>query len=268
MSGGLTELRATHVPVLTDFPLEVHPYRKWWGTHWRLVELADLAVPPDTPGIDAAFDQELSWLAAAEHRARIVVIDGLVRRCASQEGNAVYAAAKLGRAQVVRSVVADLLEWQWPDGGWNCDRGASGRRSSFHESVTPALGLVAYADATGDEDARAAARRTAELLLEHRLVFSTKTGDVVDPSWAKPHYPPYWHYDVLQGLRLLHALHLLEEPRAADALDIMRITRRRDGKFSGPSWVSGRQRGAVDWGRGAANMMLNLRVEDILAAAP
>jgi hypothetical protein len=23
-----------------------------------------------------------------------------------------------------------LVAWQWPDGGWNCDLGASGRRSS------------------------------------------------------------------------------------------------------------------------------------------
>ncbi|TDD69306.1 hypothetical protein E1262_13375 [Jiangella aurantiaca] len=26
---------------LLDFPAGTHPYAKWYGTHWRLVELAD-----------------------------------------------------------------------------------------------------------------------------------------------------------------------------------------------------------------------------------
>ena len=56
-----------------------------------------------------------------------------------------------------------LVEWQWPDGGWNCDPRASGRRSSFHESLAPAWGLHEYWLATGAEWARDASRRAAEL---------------------------------------------------------------------------------------------------------
>jgi hypothetical protein len=54
----------------------------------------------------------------------------------------------------------------WPDGGWNCDARARGRRSSFHESLTPAWGLFEYWQATGDADARQAALRAAELFLQ------------------------------------------------------------------------------------------------------
>ena len=71
---------------------------------------------------------------------RIQVIDGLARRCASQEGNALAVACRLGMAHDPRAelLARSLAGWQWPDGGWNCDPRASGRRSSFHESLAPA----------------------------------------------------------------------------------------------------------------------------------
>jgi hypothetical protein len=55
-----------------------------------------------------------------------------------------------------------LVAWQWPDGGWNCDLGASGRRSSFHESLAPAWGLHEYGLATGATWAQQGAARAAE----------------------------------------------------------------------------------------------------------
>ena len=33
--------------------------------------------------------------------------------------------------------------------------------------------------------------------------------------------PAYWHYDILQGLRLLKAVSLLDDSRAEDALDLV-----------------------------------------------
>lgn len=261
-------LASPRVRTLLEFP-DAHPYAKWWGTHWRLVALADLGVPPGTPSLARAVEQELEWLTSPKHRRRIHTVDGLVRRCASQEGNAVYACSKLGFASDprVRMLVESLLEWQWPDGGWNCDVQATGQRSSFHETVTPAIGLAAYHVATHDADALAGARRAAVLLLEHRLFRSLHSGEVIHPSWTKPHYPPYWHYDILQGLRLVEAVGYLDDPRAQDALDILGRARRRDGRFSGPAWWSAKQPDAVDWGRGPDNEMLNLRVEAVLRAA-
>ena len=46
------------------------------------------------------------------------------RRHASMEGNAVYAFSRLGFADhpCTRRLVEALIAWQWPDGGWNCDR--------------------------------------------------------------------------------------------------------------------------------------------------
>ena len=103
------------VQALLNFPT-VHPYKKWWGTHWRLVALADLGMTADAATLYPGIDQELSWLTSAAHRNRIQLINGLVRRCASQEGNAIYACSKLGWAHEprVRQLVDSLLDWQWP----------------------------------------------------------------------------------------------------------------------------------------------------------
>jgi hypothetical protein len=261
-------LASPRVRTLLDFP-DVHPYTKWWGTHWRLVALADLCVPAGTASLTRGVEREMEWLTAPEHRGQIGAVDGLVRVHASQEGNAVYACSRLGFASGprVRMLADSLLEWQWPDGGWNCDVRATGQRSSFHETVTPAIGLAAYHVATHDADSLGGARRAAELLLEHRLFRSIRTGHEIHPSWTKPHYPPYWHYDILQGLRLLEAVGLLDDPRAHDALDLLERARRRDGRFSGPAWLSAKQQDAVDWGSGPENEMLNLRVEAILRAS-
>lgn len=255
------------VHTLLRFPNQ-HPYKKWWGTHWRLVAIADLGAPPSVDALEAGIDRELSWLTSPSHVRSIRVVAGRTRRCASQEGNAVYALSVLGKADDARtrSLVDALLEWQWPDGGWNCDPRPEARRSSFHETVTPAIGLATYADFIGADDARAAAHRSAELLLEHRL-FQTTTGEVIHPSWVKLHYPAYWHYDVLQGLRLLGMLGLLDDPRAADALDVVERARRPNGRFSGPAWWNGTTTDAVDWGRGTENEMLNLRAASVLWAA-
>ena len=129
----------------------VHPYRKWAGAHWRLVSLVELGIPPGEPRAVRAADTVLGWLTGREHRSSVVTIGGLVRCHASQEGNALAVCSRLGlgRDPRVKLLAESLMRWQWPDGGWNCDIRAQGRRSSFHESLTPAWGLSEYWQATG-----------------------------------------------------------------------------------------------------------------------
>ena len=171
----------------------VHPYRKWTGTHWRLVSLAELAISPGEPRAVAAAGHVLAWLAGPGRR--VPAIGGLARSHASIEGNALAACCRLGLSADprVQSVAGSLIAWQWPDGGWNCDPAATGRRSSFHESLAPAWGLHEYGQATGNRAEKDAASRAAELFLAHRLFRNLATGQVIHRAWLAPHYPPYWH---------------------------------------------------------------------------
>jgi hypothetical protein len=107
-----------------------HPYTKWTGAHWRLVSLVELAIPQSHPRVVAGAETVLRWLTGKGHRRGVMVIDGLVRRCASQEGNALAVCCRLGMAADprVQLLARSLAEWQWPDGGWNCESiGCSGR---------------------------------------------------------------------------------------------------------------------------------------------
>src|SRR4029453_80885 len=130
----------------SDGGFGAQPYRKWTGAHWRVGALGELAAQAGEPHLQAAASTVLGWLTGRSHRERVPVIDGLVRRCASPEGNALAGACRRGRAGSPRAELParSLVDWQWPDGGWNCDLRASGRRSSFHESLAPTWGLHEY----------------------------------------------------------------------------------------------------------------------------
>ena len=75
-------------------------------------------------------------------------------------------------------------------------------------------GLHEYAVATGDVAARDAVRRTAELLLEHRIFRALKTGEPIKESFVTIHSPPFWHYDYFQALVVLVRMGLADDPRA------------------------------------------------------
>jgi hypothetical protein len=250
----------------------VHPYRKWTGAHWRLVSLVELGIPASEPRALRAAGTVLDWLTGAEHRSTVVTAGGLVRCHASQEGNALAVCSRLGLGRDPRAelLAESLVAWQWPDGGWNCDLQAHGHRSSFHESLAPAWGLLEYWRATGETGARDAALRTAELFLQHRLFRSLATGQVIRREWLTLHYPPYWHYDILQALLVLSRMRLTGDPRCADALAVLQHRRRQDGRWQpGAYWwkppgAPGGSAEAADWGRSAPSEMITLNALRIL----
>jgi hypothetical protein len=274
--------------LLTDAPGR-HPYSKWIGAHWRLASLMDLGLPVDIPALRDPLEQALEavmrWLTGPRDKPRALkgpVIRGLHRRCASQEGNGLAVAVHLGRADDPRIhlLVESLLDWQWPDGGWNCDRHADAHHSSANETFAPLRGLAAFARRASDRGAAAAAReaadRTAEFFLRHRVAFSERTGRPMNPRVVALHYPPYWHYDLLVGLRTLAESGHLGDPRTADALDLLESRRRPDGTWpADDAWYGrpGTRASLVevaDWNggtRGGTNEALTLSALLVLKAA-
>jgi len=253
----------------------IHPYQKWTGAHWRLVSLIELGLPDDDPHALAAADQVLRWLSGESHRRRIKRINGLVRRCASQEGNALAVCSRLGLTDDarVRLLAQSLQEWQWPDGGWNCDKDEDAHHSSFYESLAPLWGLIEYHRVTSDRGCLEAAQRAAEFFLRHRLFRSERTGEVINPEWLQLHYPLYWHYDILQALRVLAPLGELTDPRVQEALDIVESKRLPNGRWQPEGyywWPTGRRPSnveVVDWGRTGPNEMITLNALRVLKAA-
>jgi hypothetical protein len=220
------------------------PYNKWYGAHWVFATLADIGYPTLDPELFPIRDQVLNfWLqpeGIREHRmdnalparrgSGVPILQGRARRCASQQGNALYAAVALGLADERCEQLARLLiHWQWPDGGWNCDRRPEASISSFWESLIPLRALSRYARAAGDPRAGDAAACAAELFLKRGLFRRLKDGTVMNPEFLHLHYPCYWRYDILFALKVMREAGFIRDPRCAEALDILEAKRLPDG---------------------------------------
>ncbi len=261
---------------------EAHVYAKWRGAHWTLAALAEIGYPAGDESILAMRDQVLDWwLSSAffmefdskssvpKYRSAEGVprIQGRYRRCASQQGNALYSITRLGLADGRSDGLAErLMHWQWPDGGWNCDRKPSAHISSFNESILPMLGLAAHAERVEDGAARVAALKASEIFLCRHLFKRRTDGSVISPHWLRPKYPRYWHYDVLGGLVAMAEMGLIEDPRCGDALDLIERKELPGGgwaaegrfyKVSSSMDISSRfgSISLVDWGGSGARRM-------------
>ena len=210
-------------------------YSKWDGVHWVLNMLADLGYPQGDEALMPLAEQVYEWLFSEAHIKRIkrVTIAGRVRMCASMEGNAIYYLLELGLADDRVDVLIDrLLAWQWPDGGWNCDKHPEAQlTSSFMESLIPLRGLAAYVKHTGNPKARQVVEEAAEIFLKRRLFKRQRDGRVIEPSFITLHYPCYWHYDILFGLKVMTEAGFIRDNRCTDALDLLESKRLTDGGF-------------------------------------
>jgi hypothetical protein len=178
-----------------------------------------------------------------------------VRRCASQEGYCIYYSLALGIADERTEELANrLVKWQWPDGGWNCDKNPAAVHSSFMESLIPMRGLALYARQTGDPAARQSVERAAEIFLKRDLFKRRRDGAVMRPEFTALFYPYYWHYNILAGLKAMVEAGYIGDPRCRPALDLLETKRLPDGGFPAEMkyyqvterQISGRSR--FDWG--------------------
>jgi len=215
-----------------DGKIPVNPYKKWYGAHWVLASLADIGYPSGEGSLVPLREQVYGWLFSKKHEKKIKAIDGRTRRCASQEGNAVYYLLTLGLADDrTEELARRLVKWQWPDGGWNCDKNPRAVNSSFWESLIPLRALALHARLTGNKQSRQAVKRASEIFLKRRLFKRQKDGRIMIDDFVKLHYPCYWRYDILFGLKVMAEAGLISDERCHDALDLLESKRLPDGGF-------------------------------------
>ena len=53
----------------------------------------------------------------------------------------------------------------------------------------------------------------------------------MDAHFVRLHYPLYWHYDILFGLKVMAEAGFLDDPRCQEALDLLESKRLPDGGF-------------------------------------
>jgi hypothetical protein len=217
-----------------DGRIPYHPYAKWYGAHWVLTTLADLGYPPADATLVPLRDQVLEWIASQEYETRLIRRrkKGPVRIHGSVDGNAIFALLTLKLADPRLDIlIGHLLDYQWPDGGWNCDIDAKGATSSFDETLIPFRALALHARLTGNSDSRKAAEKAAEVFLSRRLCWRRSDGSVINRNYIKLHYPCYWHYELLFSLKVMSEAGFISDARCKDALDLLESKRLPDGGF-------------------------------------
>ena len=136
----------------------VNIYAKWQGSQWVLMTLADIGYPRGDQSLKPAADEMIStWLedrffnefeatskeeVYAKLKTGIPIMDGRYRTCASQQGNALHSVIALGlEDERIHQLAERLLFWQWPDGGWNCDKNPDADSSTFIHTLWSMRGL-------------------------------------------------------------------------------------------------------------------------------
>ncbi len=215
-----------------DGGIPFHPYLKWRGAHWVLSLLAELEYPPGDTSLIPLREQENQWLFSETHARNIRLINGRMRRCASQEGNAVYSLLKLGISdERTDELVNRLLKWQWLDGGWNCDKRPQAVNSSYYESWIPLRALNLYQKHSGDPQVKLAVEMTAELFLKRYLYLGLKSGIAIKPDFTQLTFPFFFFYNILSGLKVMAETGYIHDPRCGKALDLLESKRLPDSSF-------------------------------------
>lgn len=215
----------------------------WTATCWALTELRDLGLDP---GSEAArrtvrlIGENSRW----DHDGQ-PYWEGEVEECIN--GRTVAQGAYFGVD--VAPIVERLLSEQMADGGWNCERERGSVRSSFDSTLNVLEGLLEFEHAAPGDHRIAPARAAGEeYLLERRLMYRLSSGELVDPEYLQPVYPPRWQYTVVRALDYFRAAARHTgadpDPRLTNAVKALRAKQSDDGTWTaerrhrGAAWIS------------------------------
>lgn len=205
---------------------------KWTSTHYTLMELRHLEMPPKIPAVQAIMtlllrqptgrDGGINYARTVEYSD--ICINGMI----------LGIAAHFQRVQELDDIVDYLLGHLMPDGSWNCEYIHGATRSSTHTTISVLEGLRDYRRHAGRHRLReiqAAEKTAVEFLLRHQLCRSCRTGLLFDPKNLMLSFPPRWRYDILRALDYLQSIQHPDDPRLQEALEVLRAKRRADGRW-------------------------------------
>ncbi|MCP4582139.1 MAG: hypothetical protein GY839_11025 [candidate division Zixibacteria bacterium] len=103
--------------------------------------------------------------------------------------------------------------------------------SSFVESLLPLRALSYYAKMTADKKIAQTVKNAAELFLKRKLYKRLTDDSIIKERFVKLHYPCYYEYDILFGLKVMAEAGFIDDSRCDDALYLLESKQLPDGGF-------------------------------------
>ena len=207
---------------------------KWTSSHYTLLELKNLSLPPENniarqavqkilheeKGMDGGVDPS----RAGRHSD--VCINGMFLNYGTYFGV---------DPEGLKSVVDFTLSQHMQDGGFNCQSNRAGAvHSSLHTTLSVLEGFWEYGQHGYTyrlSEIKEAERQSREFILEHRLYKSSTTGAVIDSEMLRLSHPTRWRYDILKALDYFRVSGVNFDSRMQDAILVLRSKQGPDGTW-------------------------------------
>ncbi|MFN2104891.1 MAG: hypothetical protein ACK2UJ_08460, partial [Candidatus Promineifilaceae bacterium] len=174
---------------------------KWISSHYSLLDLKHLQLPPDHPAPTETISLILENNKAEDGginpgktiKNSDLCVNGMFLNYACYFGI---------NPTSLHSIVDFILTQQLPDGGFNCNFNQRGAvHSSLHSTLSLLEGVQEYV-ANGYTyrlaDLQIAAAQSREFILQHRIFRSDRTGEIINKRFLMLSYPSRWFYDILR----------------------------------------------------------------------
>ncbi len=220
---------------------------KWTSTVWPLMLLGEMGIIPDE-GVKRACET-LFDLHQLDNGAFTCPSPLDVKRYIRQHprakavrweepcltGNMIRTLLVFGYGddKRVKKAIDWMPEHQLDDGGWNCNYPEKKvKHSSFMSTIEPLWAYSEIPRAKRTRRMKRSADRGAEFLLMHRVYKSDHHHWKHSLPFATTlHFPMYYYYDALHGLRVLAKLGYGDDERVRDAVHLILSKRSPDGKW-------------------------------------
>lgn len=203
-----------------------------------LKHLSDIYYPPGDDSLIPFRDHVHEWLKELESAYDgPLLIRGKHRVHGSFHGNAIYSSIVLGMCdERTDELCANLLRYQWPGGGWNCNKKPNTKGPTIVHTAYGMRGLDCYRSRKDSAELRQTVDSAAEVILERRVYLSRSTGNPLRPVYAKMTYPYPRLYNFMAGAHILARAGFAADERCGDALDLL------ESKFiDGQGWAMERK---------------------------
>ena len=213
---------------------------KWISTHYTLLDLKNLCIPPSNKqyieGSKILLDRLwFNTLGVAKERMQDICICGMLLSICSH--------AKI-HPSMFNGIIDFIILHYMPDCGWNCRWWNGSKKSSLHTTLSV---LEAIRDLEANnytyriDELRSLKNKAHELLLKRNLFKSLSTGEVIKPQFLLMPYPCRWKYDILRCLDYFQSVNEPYDERMQDAINIILSKRRKNGRWG----ISSRHAGLV-----------------------